>query len=203
MARTVLQNLQITYEEKNVVIQPKLDQFGRAVNNQQSIDEWEARASIGNALSHMAESVPAKDNSVLDIFTFFLYKSLNDRNQVVKNKMLDASVACLNFHGRTHINELLPLFENFLQDTPNVASYDSVRQNVVILMGTLAKHLDKDDAKVAPIIGKLVQALQCPSQQVQEAVAKCLPPLMPSIKNQVRNIYSLRLSLLYTMKKYI
>ncbi len=47
IARTVLQNLQITYEEKNVIIPPKLDQFGRPVNNQQSIDEWEARSSIG------------------------------------------------------------------------------------------------------------------------------------------------------------
>ena len=74
----------------------------------------------GNALSHLAESVPTNDGSVLDLFTFFLYKSLNDRNQVVKDKMLDASIACLNFHGRSHINELLPLFENFLQNTPNV-----------------------------------------------------------------------------------
>lgn len=116
--------------------------------------------------------------------------------------MLEAAIVCLNFHGRSHINELLPLFENFLQDTPNVASYDSVRQNAVILMGTLAKHLDKDDAKVAPIIGKLVQALQCPSQQVQEAVAKCLPPLMPAIKNQVPVYINQLLNLLLTAKTY-
>lgn len=47
MASSVLQSLQSTYEDKNVIIQPKLDQFGRPINNQQSIDEWESRASIG------------------------------------------------------------------------------------------------------------------------------------------------------------
>lgn len=110
--------------------------------------------------------------------------------------MLEAAVVCLDHHGKTNMNDLLPLFENFLQDTPKDAKYDSVRVNVVILMGTLAKHLDKDDAKVAPIIGKLVQALQTPSQQVQEAVAHCLPPLMPAIKSQVPTYINQLLTLL-------
>ena len=56
-------------------------------------------------------------------------------------------------------------------------SYDIVRQSVVILMGGLARHLDKEDPKVKPIIGKLIAALATPSQQVQVAVANCLPPL--------------------------
>lgn len=47
MASTVLKSLQSTYEDKNIILQPKLDQFGRPINNQQSIDEWESRASIG------------------------------------------------------------------------------------------------------------------------------------------------------------
>lgn len=110
--------------------------------------------------------------------------------------MLEAAVVCLDHHGKTNMNDLLPLFENFLQDTPKDAKYDSVRVNVVILMGTLAKHLDKEDAKVAPIIGKLVQALQTPSQQVQEAVAHCLPPLMPAIKSQVPTYINQLLTLL-------
>ena len=46
------------------------------------------------------------------------------------------------------------------------------------------EHLEKDDPKVRPIIGKLINALATHSQQVQEAVANCLPPLTPSIKDE-------------------
>lgn len=58
------------------------------------------------------------------------------------------------------------MFEEFLKDAPNDASYDAVRQSVVVLMGSLAKHLDKSDPKVKPIVAKLIAALSTPSQQV-------------------------------------
>lgn len=58
------------------------------------------------------------------------------------------------------------MFEEFLKNAPQDASYDSVRQSVVILMGSLAKHLDKNDPKVKPIVAKLITALSTPSQQV-------------------------------------
>lgn len=41
-----------------------------------------------------------------------------------------------------------------------------MRQSVVVLMGSLAKHLDKSDPKVKPIVAKLIAALSTPSQQV-------------------------------------
>ena len=58
------------------------------------------------------------------------------------------------------------MFEEFLKNAPNDASYDAVRQSVVVLMGSLAKHLDKIDPKVKPIVAKLIAALSTPSQQV-------------------------------------
>ncbi len=60
------------------------------------------------------------------------------------------------------------MFEEFLKNAPQDASYDSVRQSVVILMGSLAKHLDKNDPKVKPIVAKLITALSTPSQQVRD-----------------------------------
>lgn len=65
-----------------------------------------------------------------------------------------------------NVNSLLPVFEEFLKNAPNDASYDAVRQSVVVLMGSLAKHLDKSDPKVKPIVAKLITALSTPSQQV-------------------------------------
>ena len=198
---SVLKMFFLKYAELSQVKEPKKDQFGRVLN-EEVFDDWEARAGIASALAYLAESVPNDDAIVLELFTFFVYKALNDTNTAVKNKMLEASIVALNFHGRSHINSLLPLFEKFLVDAPKLASYDSVRQNVVILMGTLAKHLDKDDEKVAPIIDKLIQALQTPSQQVQEAVSKCLPPLIPSIKSQVPNYVNQLLNSLLSAQTY-
>jgi hypothetical protein len=65
-----------------------------------------------------------------------------------------------------NISTLLPVFESFLADAPDSASFDAVRQSVVILMGSLAKHLDKDDPKVKPIMAKLIETLSTPSQPV-------------------------------------
>ena len=189
------------YNELNVVREPKLDQFGRVIQTDQ-VDSWEQRTGIANAIANFAESIPSKSDFVVELFAFFVNKGFTDKNEEVKNKMLEAAIASLNFHGKTHINALLPLLERFLEEAPKVASLDSVRQNVVILMGTLAKHLDKDDEKVAPIIDKLVQALKMPSQQVQEAVANCLPPLVPSIKAQVPNYVNMLINSLLTSQSY-
>ncbi len=46
------------------------------------------------------------------------------------------------------INELLPVFENFLDRAPKDKSYDGLRQSVVVLMGSMAQHLDSDNPKV-------------------------------------------------------
>ena len=72
----------------------------------------------------------------------------------------------LHLAFQENVNSLLPVFEGFLKNAPNDASYDAVRQSVVVLMGSLAKHLDKSDPKVKPIVAKLITALSTPSQQV-------------------------------------
>ena len=79
--------------------------------------------------------------------------------------------------------ELLPVFDDFLYNAPAESTYDNVRQSVHPDRG-LVRNLDKDDPKVTPIIDKLINALATPSQQVQEAVANCLPPLTSSIKDE-------------------
>ena len=64
------------------------------------------------------------------------------------------------------MNKLLPVFEEFLSSAPDTASNDAVRQSIVILMGCLAKHLDKDNPKIKPIVAQLIGALSTPSQEV-------------------------------------
>ena len=40
------------------------------------------------------------------------------------------------------------MFEQFLDMAPDTSAHDTIRQSVIILMGCLARHLDKDDPKV-------------------------------------------------------
>jgi hypothetical protein len=67
---------------------------------------------------------------------------------------------------------LLQIMEDFLKEAPKTADYDSVRQSVVILMGKLAKDMDKDSTKVKNILGQLISTLNTPSQQVNQTDAK-------------------------------
>ena len=61
---------------------------------------------------------------------------------------------------------LLQIMDNFLKEAPRTADYDFIRQSVVILMGKLAKNMDKDSSKVKNILGQLIATLSTPSQQV-------------------------------------
>lgn len=84
-------------------------------------------------------------------------------------------VPCMS---QDNVSSLLPVFEEFLKNAPQDASYDAVRQSVVILMGSLAKHLDKNDPKVKPIVAKLITALSTPSQQVRKTKTNCCTLLL-------------------------
>ena len=75
---------------------------------------------------------------------------------------------------------MLPVFENCLSSAPDTASFDAVRQSIVILMGSLAKHLDKDNPKIKPIVAQLIGALSTPSQEVGACYAFLRPEPLSS-----------------------
>ncbi|XP_075960575.1 stalled ribosome sensor GCN1 [Anarhichas minor] len=198
-AATVLGQLTELYHQKLYRPPPVLDALGRVISESPP-DQWEARGGIALALNKLS---PYLDEAqVTPLFLFFVPDALNDRHTEVRRCMLDAALSALNTHGKDNVSSLLPVFEEFLKDAPQDASYDSVRQSVVILMGSLAKHLDKSDPKVKPIVAKLITALSTPSQQVQESVAGCLPPLVPAIKEDAAGIVKNLLQLLLESDKY-
>ena len=49
-------------------------------------------------------------------------------------------------------------------------THDRQREGVVVLLGSLAKHLDKEDPKVSSITQTLLTALSTPSEAVQRYV---------------------------------
>ncbi|KAM9858158.1 stalled ribosome sensor GCN1 [Aulostomus maculatus] len=196
---TVLTQLTELYHQKLYRPPPVLDALGRVISEAPP-DQWEARCGIALALNKLSQYLD--ESQVTPLFLFFVPDALNDRHAEVRRCMLDAALSALNTHGKDNVSSLLPVFEEFLKNAPQDASYDSVRQSVVILMGSLAKHLDKNDPKVKPIVAKLITALSTPSQQVQESVAGCLPPLVPAIKEDAAGIVRNLLQLLLESDKY-
>ncbi|KAL8584753.1 hypothetical protein ACOMHN_035672 [Nucella lapillus] len=175
----VLSQLLELYNKRLYLPPPKVDPLGRKVEEQPP-DQWPARSGVALALAQLAPLLPKGE--VGKVFDFYVPKALGDRCPEVRSHMRDAALAAINSHGKENVGLLLPVFENFLATAPDTAGNDTVRQSIVILMGNLARHLDPDNPKVKPIVAQLISALSTPSQEVQEAVANCLPPLVPSIK---------------------
>ncbi|KAM8961528.1 stalled ribosome sensor GCN1 isoform 1-T1 [Pelodytes ibericus] len=198
-ATEVMKKLIDIYHEKLFRPPPILDALGRVISESPP-DQFESRCGIALALNKLAQYLDSAE--VKPLFQFFVPDALNDRNPEVRKCMLDAALSALNTHGKDCVSSLLPVFEEFLKNAPNDASYDAVRQSVVILMGSLAKHLDKSDPKVKPIVAKLIAALSTPSQQVQESVAGCLPPLVPAIKEDAGGMIQKLMALLLESDKY-
>ncbi|ESN99099.1 hypothetical protein HELRODRAFT_107160 [Helobdella robusta] len=168
------------YDDKLFIAPPIKDQFGRIVKESPP-DDYHSRHGIAMMLGKIASLL--NQNTVEILFDFFVKKSLSDCNEEVRQEMLKSALLIINEHGKDNIGYLLGVFEDFLESAPVTASYDSVRQSVVIMMGTLAKHLDADHPKLKPIVGRLIATLATPSEQVvQTAAANCLPALVPSMK---------------------
>lgn len=194
----VLLQLLAIYNEKLTMIPARLDQFGREI--EPAIDQWSPRRGVAIALCQIAQFFSLID--VDRVMHFMVAKGLGDREEIVHKEMLAAALCIVDLHGKETIGKLLPVFESFLDKAPKSSYYDNIRQAVVILMGSLARHLDKDDERIQPIVKRLLDALSTPSQQVQEAVANCLPHLMPSIKDDANAIIKKLLNQLVKSEKY-
>ncbi|XP_063983766.1 stalled ribosome sensor GCN1 [Diachasmimorpha longicaudata] len=195
---SILESLLKLYQEKLAMIPPKLNDFGRVV--EQPIDIWGPRRGVALALAQLAPLLTPE--TINPLIQFFVSTGLGDRNSSVRQEMLTAALAAVDLHGKANITSLLPVFEDFMDKAPKIGSFDSIKQSVVILMGSLARHLDKDDTRIEPIVGRLLSALSTPSQQVQEAVANCLPHLVPSIKDEAPKIVDKLMDVLLKSDKY-
>eukprot|EP00935_MAST-01C_sp_MAST-1C-sp1_P001325 g1325.t1 len=64
------------------------------------------------------------------------------------------------------------------------------KQGLVVFLGTMAKHLDKEDSRVPAAINTLIATLGTPSEEVQKSVATCLAPLIPAVRDQAPTLLS-------------
>lgn len=198
LVQGVLDQLLEIYYDKLTKIPAKLDQFDREI--EPAIDQWSPRRGVAIAICQIAQFFNLSD--VDKVMQFMVSKGLGDREEIVHKEMLAAALTIVDLHGKETIAKLLPVFEDFLDKAPKSSVYDNIRQAVVILMGSLARHLDKEDQRIQPIVKRLLAALSTPSQQVQEAVANCIPHLMPSVKDESSSIIKKLLNQLVKSEKY-
>lgn len=162
----ILDRLLLLYQTKLAMIPPKLNDFGRIV--EQPIDTWGPRRGVALSLAQLAPLLTP--DTIQTLIQFFVSTGLGDRNQTVRTEMFTAAVAAVDLHGKDNITSLLPVFEEFMDKAPKTGSFDCIKQSVVILMGSLARHLDKDDSRIKPIVTRLIAALSTPSQQVYKTL---------------------------------
>lgn len=179
----VLQELYALYRERNKILTPEYDQYGMITESTRNReDPWHVRTSIASALADMGSQLQPTD---LEPFFEFMIKdeALGDRSDDVRQHMLDAATLVIDVHGKERLSELITRFEGFLaQPPPASEALDGVLEAVVILLGRLARHLERSDKRIASIVERLLDALKTPSEMVQVAVADCLPALVPAIK---------------------
>jgi hypothetical protein len=187
------------YREKNKLDPIILDSFGRPTS-QSRTDPWNPRSSVAVTLTEAVHLAPAE--SIQTLIEFFIPEALSDRNALVQSQMLEAAIKFVQSHGQQNVDPILTALQTFLDSAPNTAETDGVRRSIIVLMGNLARHMEKDDERVKPIVAKLIESLSTPSQMVQEAVANCLPALVPSFRDEAGIVVKDLMKILFESNVY-
>eukprot|EP00039_Didymoeca_costata_P025794 m.14264 g.14264 ORF g.14264 m.14264 type:complete len:2573 (+) comp5051_c0_seq1:157-7875(+) len=181
----IVDKLVTAHTDSLIVPEPVRDHLGNIISPEHD-DPWYVRAGVAEALHAMAEQIP--DSKLLDLFQFVLESGLADHDHRSAEGLLAASQKLVECKGKENVSVLLPVFENFLETAEQRQIPDIVRQSAVVLLGSLARHLDKSDPKVPEILETLIITLSTPSEAVQEAVANCIIPLIASVKPKAPEI---------------
>lgn len=172
-----LDRLEEWYRELSKPRLPQRDEFGM-LKKIDLADPWEARSGI--ALTFKALAPIFNSSKLVSHIQFLIADSaLGDRNAAVRDEMIESATTIIARHGATRVEELMGIFEAALgkSDTSSQSS-DLVNEAIVILYGSLARHLQDGDERVPKVVRRLLLTLDTPSETVQYAVAGCLPFLI-------------------------
>lgn len=197
----ILEKLRASYDELAKERKQELDSFGMPKRMDLS-DPWEARHGIALSFKELA---PHLQLAQLDShFTYLIERGpLGDINVAVRSEMMEAANAAISIHGKEILDKLMETFEQTLE-APDKGSElgDRVNEAVIIMYGTLARHLEPGDAKIAIVIDRLLSTLSTPSETVQYAVAECLPPLVRTCGDKSSKYFNQMIETLLGSKKY-
>ena len=90
-------------------------------------------------------------SATMKFLKFVIPGALSDPRQEVREAIMTAARAAITTHGEELSGKLMTHFEECLNSAPDTHEADAIRQSAVVLMGTLAKHMDKKNPKVREI----------------------------------------------------
>lgn len=186
---STLDDLLTLFYEMEVPAPPQLDKYGLAINNHAaSKDEWEARSTVALALKLMGPLFKTEEN-ITKVFNFLVEReTLGDKEDLVCQELLDAGVEIIKTHGLSYVENLIPIFEKCLAQKDQASKkQDRIRELVIILYGSLGRHLDASDERLTIIVDRLLATLDTPSEDVQYAVSECIAPLVKSIEPRLQD----------------
>ncbi|GBF89654.1 hypothetical protein Rsub_02372, partial [Raphidocelis subcapitata] len=141
-------------------------------------------ARLGSAAALKAVAPVLGPKEVSQSMEFLISSGLADPDPSVREAMVAAGVAVVDLKGADLAGSLMPLFGRYLEKRAGARDegrYDLLREGVVVLMGTLAAHLQQGDAERAAIVETLLDVLDTPSEAVQRAASGRLAPLMAGV----------------------
>lgn len=197
----VLTSLRSTYITESKPVVPKRDKFGM-LQRGDLLDPWEMRSGCALAFAAL---VPVFETGAFVPFMEFLTGQgpLADRNATVRSEMVEAGTRLVSARGQECLEPLMGLFEAIL-DAPDKGTQESdwTNEAVIVLYGSVARHLPPGEQRVQTVITKLLGTLSTPSESVQYAVAGCLPSLVRLVDTEIGTYIEQLLKQLFEAKQY-
>ena len=137
------------YDSKRTTPPPTKDSFGRDLVVEYR-DQWEGRVGVAKALEQLSQHADLSET--MRFLKFVIPKALSDPSPKVQSAMMAAAKAAISCHGDRLAGDLMSHSEECLKSISDSSEADTVRQAIIVLMGTLAKHMDKENPKVGHVM---------------------------------------------------
>lgn len=144
------------------------------------------RESIALAIRSICGSKGLSQSFVWTLLNFLIEKGVADSEADVRIIMTESAQVLMRSYGDRELGTLINFFEQVLERKPgkdeDITVYDSRHAASIILLGTLARHIQSLDNVLIKIVDMLIHSLQIPSESVQRSVSDCLLSICPNLK---------------------
>lgn len=173
------------YQEKAKPLEDIIDEFGLVVvTAAERKDPWQERSTSAIALKELAAGFTDDSDDVVSVIKFLVEDgALGDINSLVRQEIKEAGIEIIAKYGSKNSEKLIPIFEESLKSDTSI----TIKENVSILYGTLARYLKNNDSRISIIVERLLATLDTPSPDVQQAIGECIAPLVFQFKDKVQD----------------